>query len=110
MPLDPAYYDWTQNFGGEFVTLDDLKAEGVEYVLLSDLFYHDIERSAEIAAPAYLDQIETYLAPFKALPEVAHIDRAVLLGDDWMMYTVTPWHNPGITVYCVTAASCAAVR
>ena len=87
-----------------------MRAQGVDYVVLSDAFYHDVERSAEIAAPGYVAQIQAYLAPFEALPEVAQIDRPVMLGDDWMSYTASVWHNPGMTVYCLTAASCAAVR
>ncbi len=110
VPLDPAYYVTSQNFGGEFVPLSDLYPQGVDYVVISDAWYHDEDRSHEFISADYLQQIHDYLAPFEALPLVARLDRPALLGDDSVMYTATVWHNPGLTVYCLTPQSCAAVR
>ncbi len=110
VPLDPAFYDWTQTYGGDFKPLADFRAEGVDYVVLSDAYYHDEARSAEIATPEHLQQIAAYRATLDALPVAARLERPALLGDGWMMYTASVWHNPGLTVYCLSAASCAAVR
>ena len=58
----------------------------------------------------YLRRMHDYRATFEALPLVAHIDRAILLGDDWMTYTASVWHNPELSIYCLTPQSCAAVH
>ncbi|MEO8392756.1 MAG: glycosyltransferase family 39 protein [Chloroflexota bacterium] len=110
VPLDESLYPWTQNFTDDNVSLDQMRAEGVDYVILSDALIHDDDRSHEIIPADYLRQMHEYLAIFEALPLVAHIDRARLLGDDWMTYTASVWHNPGLSVYCLTPESCAAVH
>jgi Dolichyl-phosphate-mannose-protein mannosyltransferase len=110
VPLDQSLYTWTQNYGGDLKPVSVLRAEGVDYVVLSDAWYHDEERSHEIVAPEYLQQLHDYLASYQTLPMIAQLDRPALLGDDWMMYTATVWHNPGLTIYCLTPQSCGAVR
>jgi Dolichyl-phosphate-mannose-protein mannosyltransferase len=110
VPLDPSLYKWTQNYGGDLKPLSDLRAEGVDYAVLSDAWYHDEERSHEIVPAEYLQQLHNYLATYQALPMIARLDRPALLGNDWMTYTASVWHNPGLTVYCLTPESCAAVQ
>ncbi len=37
VPLDPQEYPWTQNYGGDLKPLADMRAAGVDYVIVSEL-------------------------------------------------------------------------
>ena len=110
IPVDETWYPPTLNFFGDNTTLDQMRVNGIDYVVVSDALIHDQDRSSEIIPPEFWDRMHDYFATFDTLPLVAHIDRAKLLGDDWMMYTASVWGNPGLSVYCLTPKSCAAVH
>jgi hypothetical protein len=135
VPLDAADYTWTQNFapalipieqlrgkqpldspllqmgeGGDFVPLEELQPEQIDYVILSDAWYFSIERSGEYVPADYIQQIHDYLATFdQSLVEVARIERPVWTGYDWMMNSASYWHNPGLFVYCLHPISCSQI-
>jgi hypothetical protein len=104
VPLDSTHYTVTQNFGGDLVPLADLRADGVEYVVMSDAWYFDAERSREIASSEHLQEIRDYVASYAVMPVIASIDRPRWTGYDWMMHTATVWHHPGLTLYCLSCA------
>jgi len=135
VPLDAADYTWTQNFARALVPLDQLRGEQpldtplltmgegdlvpveelhpreIDYIILSDAWYFSIQRSGEYVPADYIQQIRDYLATFdQSLTEIARIERPVWSGYDWLMQSASYWHNPGLVVYCMDEASCAAVR
>jgi hypothetical protein len=101
VPLDPAIYPSTQDYAGQHTSLDQLQANGVDYVIVSDAELHDTERSREIVPSELLREVQVNYAEYAVLPIVAHIDRPQWTGYDWMMHTATIWHHPGLTIYCV---------
>lgn len=105
VPLDAAHYEVTQNFGGDYVPLESLRAAGVEYMVMSDAWQFDAERSHEIVSLETLQEIRDYVASFSGLPVIASIERPQWTGYDWMMHTATIWHHPGLTVYCLICSS-----
>lgn len=111
--LDDDRYSWTQSYGGDFKPLSEILNEGVGYIVLSDAFYFGELRAAEIHPPQYMMQVREYLKTYsnsELLKEIARIERPAWTGYDWMGHTPSYWHNPGLRVYCVGEASCAAVR
>lgn len=110
VPLDPALYPWTQTYAADLKPLAELQAEGVEYVVLSDAWFHDEARGGEMLPADYLRELADYLAGYDAFPLIARQDRLNIPGDDWLMHTASAWHHPALRVYCLTAQACAAVR
>jgi hypothetical protein len=111
VPLDPADYTWTQTFIDDFTPVDELRAQGAEYVILSDAWLFDVTRSREFMSPDFIRQVRDYYASYDqfATP-IAHIERPLWTGYDWLMHTASYWHDPALTVYCLTPAACAAVK
>lgn len=111
VPLDGSDYPTIQTFGGEKLpSADDLRASGATYMILSDAYTFDLLRSWEVVPAAYRAEIDTYLADLDAaFPVVAEIRRVPWVGYDWFTNTATYWHHPGLTLYCLTDATCAAV-
>jgi hypothetical protein len=105
VPLDPAIYPATQDFGGQHTPLEQLLAEGVDYVIFSDAYLHDFERSREIVPLELLEQTRTEYGEYTVFPEVARIERPEWTGYDWMMHTATVWHHPGLTIYCLSCTA-----
>jgi len=110
VPLDEAVYTWTQEFGGELLTIEDALATGADYIILSDAWYFDVERSGEIVPEADRQHIREYLIAYQGLTEIARIERPIFPGYDWTMNTASYWHNPGLTIYCTTLQSCNTIR
>lgn len=109
VPLDPAAYPWTQTYGGQLIAPDELRAAGVDYMILSDAWYHDVLRSTAMTPPDYARSLRAYLDSIEAaFPRMAWIERPVWVGYDWMTHTPSYWHNPGLAIYCLTEAACAA--
>jgi hypothetical protein len=96
---------------GDFVLVEQLQPGEIDYVILSDAWYFNIERSSEYVPLEYIQQIQDYLSSFdQSLTEIARIERPLWTGYDWLMQSASYWHNPGIVVYCMNQTSCAAVR
>ncbi len=105
VPLDEADYTWTQTYAGNLVDPDDLLAENVDYMILSDAWYNQILSSREVVPPDYLQNVRDYLAMLdRRLTRMAYISRPMWTGYDWGVHN-TPhyWHHPGLTVYCLVA-------
>ncbi|MGQ9887444.1 MAG: hypothetical protein ACUVSX_03045 [Aggregatilineales bacterium] len=110
VPLDPADYPWTQTYGSQLVALDDLRAAGVDYMIVSDAWYHDTLRATPMTPPDYARDLQAYLDSIdSAFPRIAWIARPVWAGYDWMTHTPSYWHNPSLTLYCLNAAACGAI-
>ncbi len=111
VPLDHADYVWSQNYATQYPPVEEMLENGVDYVILSDAWYHDVLRSGEIINAEYLQEMRDYLAKLdNSFTRLAYIPRPQWPGSDSLMHTPSYWHNPGMIVYCVTEASCAAVR
>jgi hypothetical protein len=111
VPLDPADYPWTQTYGGQLITPDELRAAGVDYMILSDAWYHDVLRSTAMTPSDYARDLRAYLDDLDAaFPRIAWIARPVWAGYDWMTHTPSYWHNPGLTLYCLNSAACSTVQ
>ncbi|MCK6581356.1 MAG: hypothetical protein L6Q98_24965 [Anaerolineae bacterium] len=107
VPLDPAHYLVSQNFGGEYPPLDDLLAEGLDYVVISDAWAFDWGRTREYIAPETLMQLSAYLADWQTrLRPLARLDRPTWIGQGEPLHTASIWGHPGLTVYCVSGRSC----
>lgn len=111
VPLDPADYPWTQTYGGQLITPAELRAAGVDYMIVSDAWFHEVLRAPAMTPPDYAAELRAYLAGLDAaFPRIAWIERPVWAGYDWMTHTPSYWHNPGLAVYCLNPEACAAVR
>lgn len=112
IPLDPAVFRVTQSFADQpMPSPDALRARGVQYLVLSDAWYHDVLRSGEVIPADFQSVISDYLTALNDdSPRIAWIDRPALIGSDWIMHSASYWHQPGLTLYCLTDAACAAVR
>ncbi len=109
VPLDPTDYPWTQTYGGQLIAPDELLVAGVDYMILSDAWYHNVLRSTAMTPPDYADDLRAYLDGLDAaFPRIAWIERPVWAGYDWMTHTPSYWHNPGLVLYCLTKTACAA--
>ncbi|MDX2160462.1 MAG: glycosyltransferase family 39 protein [bacterium] len=103
VPLDDAHYRWSQSFAGDLPSLDALIDEGVEYVVVSDSWYHEVQYS-DIVAEADKAMIRDHLADYEARLEwVATIERPVWWGRDGFMVTASAWHHPSLILYRVSS-------
>lgn len=76
MPLDPAHYTTTQNFGGQFLTLDELLADGMDYLVVSDTWSFEWNRSPEFIPAESLAAQDAAEANWSTrLKMMARIDR-----------------------------------
>jgi hypothetical protein len=110
VPLDPADYTTTQTYIDDFTPPETLRDQGADYVILSDAWLHDVQRSAEFMTPEFVTQVRDYYASYDALPLVAEVARPQWVGPNWIMHTASYWHHPGLRLYCLTDAACDAVR
>ncbi|NPV67267.1 MAG: phospholipid carrier-dependent glycosyltransferase [Anaerolineae bacterium] len=107
--LDPAYFPQTQNYYGSYPTPEELRASGVDLVLLSDaLLYDDLLNP--LITPSQKEFIRDYLALWDNLPVLARVERPVWPGSDQFMNSMRIWHSPTLTLYCLDEAACAAMR
>jgi hypothetical protein len=111
VPLDAADYTWTQNYAADLVSLEELRNQNVDYMILSDAWYYDTLRSGEIVPEDYHQQLRAYLATFEqGAVKIGWIERPAWTGYDWVMHTASYWHNPGLAVYCLSESSCTAAK
>lgn len=111
VPLDPADYPTTQTYIDDFTPPDVLRAQGADYIILSDAWLHDVTRSAEFMPPEFVQQVQAYYASYDAaLTLVARVERPQWFGPNWIMHTASYWHHPGLSLYCLTPEACAAVQ
>jgi len=102
VPLDPAWFTVTQNFGGQYRTIHEVIASGVQYVVIGDSWRFDQARQRGIVGEAVLQELDRYYADWEArLIPLAHIDRPRWIGEDEPPPTASIWHHPGMTVYAV---------
>jgi hypothetical protein len=107
VPLDSHRYTVTHTYGtGETLEIDALRAQNVDYVIVSDAWFRYFENTPYID-PTYAEQM---LAPLQAfvteLPMLYHMPRPFVIGTDDPMHTATYWHHPAITIYCLTDHAC----
>lgn len=107
VPLDEAVYTWTQDFD---IALDvnDIPPDA-DYVIRSHANAREVLRgtASDEFKEDYQRELRVYHGAFETLAWVAYPS---LPGEDNMVHTASYWHQPGLTVYCTTAESCAAVR
>ncbi|MBK8024109.1 MAG: hypothetical protein IPK19_22430 [Chloroflexi bacterium] len=107
VPLDPAHYTTTQNFGGQFLTLDELLAEGMDYLVVSDTWSFEWDRSPEFIPAESLAALDAAEADWSTrLKMMARIDRPTWIGQGEPPHTASIWHHPGVAIYCVPGRSC----
>lgn len=108
VPLDDAYYEWSQTYWTDTPSIARLRDEyGADYVIVSDALYNAFQRSPAMYPAAFRTQMALYRESLdRSLVRVAHIDRPWIIGTEEMVHTATLWHNPGLTLYCVTEAAC----
>jgi hypothetical protein len=109
VPLDNADYPTKQTFGDGIVSLDDLRAGGFGYLIYSDGSAFQTSRWTK-DDPYLQKQLEFKALLDRSFPRIASIERPTWSGYDWGMNSAATWHNPGLVVYCLTPASCAAVH
>ncbi|MBN2469307.1 MAG: hypothetical protein JXN59_01185 [Anaerolineae bacterium] len=103
--LDPALFPHTQNYYGVYPAPDELRAEGVELVLLSDaLLYDDLLNP--LVSPEQKELTRDYLALWDSLPILIRLERPTWPGYDQFMNSMRIWHHPGLTLYCLTEEAC----
>lgn len=112
IPLDPALYSTSQTYALAFPNPSKLVAtEGAEYLVLSDAIYNHYWRSPMMYPPEFLAEARAYLETLDAqFTRVQHIPRPPLIGTREYVHTASYWHNPALTLYCLTPQSCAALR
>lgn len=111
LALDEGLYPHVRTFGGETIPLGDLLRQGVAYVLVSDIGVYDLGRASEFVAESAGAEARAYQEELaRHYPVLARIERPAALGRDWFNNTLFSWHNPTLTLYCLTDAACAAVR
>ncbi|MBK8031115.1 MAG: glycosyltransferase family 39 protein [Chloroflexi bacterium] len=103
VPLDRTRYSVTQNYAGDFPTLETLCQ--ADYVIFSDAWFNDVERSEDLVSATDLELVRGQRALLETqFVELARIERPLTLGRDLFMHTATYWHDPQIIVYRVPAA------
>lgn len=105
VPLDRLRYEVTQNYAGDFPSLDTLCA--ADYVIFSDAWFNDVERSQELLSQADVEAAREHRTKLaNHLVEIARIERPLVPGWDIFMHTATYWHDPQIIVYLVPESAC----
>ena len=109
LPLDEALYP---NFKQYIVYAPQMPAgDDYDYLVYSDAAAFDILRSREIVPPELIQRQHDILAAHEtAYTRVHAVERPVWLGSQAMMNTASLYHNPGLILYCLNEAACAAVR
>jgi hypothetical protein len=101
VPLDPAAYTTSQDFGHDYQAPEAIRAAGTSVVIVSDarsFLYNAAESWIPSDIPALTrDLLAAYDA---AMVEVARFERQRWPGDLWPLDTAAYWHNPTIIVYC----------
>ena len=101
VPLDPADYPTTQDFGHTYQPPDALREQAVGLAVVSDAvnFLFD---GAEPLIPSPLPaQVRAALAAYDdAMTWVLRVERPRWWGDSWPLSTAAYFHNPTIRVYC----------
>lgn len=111
VPLDEADYPSSQTFSGDLIPVEQIREEGFGYLILSDAYYWDVARSREYMSAAYREELRAYLESLdQAFTFIARLDRPLWPGYEWFTNTMSFWHQPGLTVYCLDEAACEAVR
>jgi hypothetical protein len=111
VPLDRSLYTITQTFGtGETRSVDSLVEQGVDYVVVSDAWLRHFERTPYIDL-AFVEQVMVPVREIASnLERLYHAERPTILGTNDPMHSATYWHQPGISVYCLSESACDAVR
>ncbi|MCY4146360.1 MAG: phospholipid carrier-dependent glycosyltransferase [Chloroflexi bacterium] len=109
LPLDEALYPYTQQF---VVYAPEMpKGDEYDYLVYSDAIAFDILRSWQIVPPSVIRQQRDILAAHDAAYTRVHsIARPTWLGSQAMMNTASYYHNPGLVLYCLNEAACAAMQ
>jgi hypothetical protein len=102
VPLDATVYEWTQTYGGgDLPTVDDLRADGVDYVIVSDAWYQHYTRTGYVD-PAEVERIAAHLTAYEdELERVYAVPRPNLPGNREAMHSASYWHHPALVVYRV---------
>ena len=109
IPLDEALYP---NFKQYIVYASEMPAgEEFDYLVYSDAAAFDILRSWWVVPPELIQKQHDILAAHEAAYTRVHaVERPIWLGSEAMMNTASLYHNPGLILYCLNEAACAAVR
>lgn len=108
--LDPSYYEISQSYTTE-VTLEDLAEQGFNYAVVSDATFVNYVLAGEGASPELVAAAEASIRNYLSFPNrVAWIERPTMIGSQDPLFLAAYFHNPGLYIFCLTAADCAAVR
>lgn len=101
VPLDRTLYTFTQTFGTQDIpTVDAMRADGVDYVIVSDAWLFQFERAGFVPPDALADLRGQLPQTLEAL---ATFSRSWIVGTRHPMHSATYWHHPQITIYCLEA-------
>jgi hypothetical protein len=102
LPLDPAWYTMSQNFGGQYPTIETVIEAGAQYVVISDAWAFDVTRQRAITGDEVVRDLMTYYSTWeRRLIPLAHIGRVRRIGDIELPNASAVWHHPALTVYAV---------
>ncbi len=111
VPLDETRYTVTRTYGtGEVVTPDDLRELGAEYVIVSDAWLQHFRRAGFIDTSLRQSVFSLLDDQYAALEQAYVVERPRIRGDSDPLHSATYWHQPGLTVYCLTDAACAVLH
>ncbi len=109
VPLDPADFVTRQRFN-TYAESPAAVPPDADYMIFSDTMLFDVQRSWEYVSADVITEWQGNRAWLDERYErIAHIDRPVWTGSDWVMNTASYWHNPALTVYCLSDEACAGV-
>jgi hypothetical protein len=102
VPLDRTLYDTSYTYGtGDLLTLDDIRAAGVEYVIVSDAWFRHFERTPYIDAALVADVTAHLNALASELERMYTVPRLYQMGMNDAMHSASYWHQPEIRIYRV---------
>jgi hypothetical protein len=78
-------------------------------LVVSDAWIRHFDRVPYIDQE-YAKRLQVGFKFLSIYPVIYEVERPVILGTNDPMHSATYWHQPGITVYCLSESACDAVR
>jgi hypothetical protein len=106
VPLDTSVYSYEQNFNIIGFRLEAL--EGYDYLVLSDARLNLYGEADELVTDEEFQRYRDRLNQIESTyPRLAWIERPTgFFGENNMMNTMTYWHHPSLTIYCLNDVAC----
>ncbi|MGJ3237641.1 MAG: ArnT family glycosyltransferase [Anaerolineae bacterium] len=104
--LDESFFDVSQTYD-QFISFDELLADGVDYVVVSDAYFNNIALTDEVGTLEVVAQAKAYIADYLQHPDrLAWIDRPQVLFADNPLHLASYYHNPSLYVICINPSVC----